>query len=188
MFKPIQSLASGAGQAPTNSIDDAGIRRLFMVLHGYYGNLFLSKFATGSVEDGEDQGISNARKVWAYGLRRFDGDTIKSALRRCQTAHPEFPPSLPQFSALCEAAKPREVFRPPEVPAIAMGDELRAEILAKRRQAAREAAERTRLSFQSKGLAALKQAIARAVSDAGGDEVAELLRLDRMLAPKVRAA
>src|SRR5688500_15029671 len=113
MFKPIGSALSGIGSAPVRGPDDAGIRRVFMVLHGFYGYLFLSKFSTGSTDGGEDQGIANARRVWAHSLRDFDGETVKLALRRCQQAHPEYPPSLPQFVALCGACKPREVYRPP---------------------------------------------------------------------------
>jgi hypothetical protein len=187
MFKPIGISLSGIGAAPTQGPDDAGIRRVFMVLHGFYGNLFLSKFSTGSAEGGEDQGIANARRVWAHSLRDFDGETVKLALRRCQQAHPEYPPSLPQFVALCGACKPREVYRPPvQAPALEMSEELRAAKIAKERERLAEIAKRIKDNPDS-GLTLLKQAIARAVADAGGDEVAELLRLDRMFAQKVAA-
>lgn len=186
MFKPIQSVIPPIGQG--QSIDDAGIKRVFMVLHGFYGNLFLSKFSTGSVENGEDQGIANARRVWAHSLREYDQDTIKAALRRCQTQHTEFPPSLPQFVALCAAAKPREVFRPtPGQPALEMSDELRAQRLAEHRAKAQEAADKLIGARAVDGMDMLKQAIAAAVGEGGGDEAGELLRLDRMFAKGVAA-
>ena len=193
MFKPVQVAAAAAqpGQ-PQQSIDDSGIKRVFMVLHGYYGNLFLSKFATGHVENGEDEGITNARKIWAFGLRDFDAGTIKTALRLCQQAHPEYPPSLPQFAALCAANKPRAVFMPAQA-AIGMGQELRSryarqarEIIAKHH--AKAAAMRTGHVDLPPGLDGLKIAIAVAVAAAGGDEAATLTRLDRELAPRRVAA
>lgn len=183
MFKPIQAAAVGAGQ-PQASIDDTGIRRVFMVLHGFYGNLFLSKYATGSVEDGEDQGISNARKVWAHGLRDFDAETIKAALRRCQIAHGEYPPSLPQFVALCAAIKPREAFKPPPLPALTMSPELAEARIREHRQKAAELLESMKAPKET-GLDLLKQAIASAVREAGGDEAAELVRLDRILTKRL---
>ena len=82
-------------------------------MHGYYGALFLSKWANGVVENGVDCGVADAMKVWSYELRRYDAKTVLEAIGRCKTAHPEYPPSLPQFVALCEAVKPREVFKAP---------------------------------------------------------------------------
>jgi hypothetical protein len=189
MFKSIQAAAATAGQ-PLPDIDGAGIKRVFMVLHGFYGNLFLSKFATGSIdqETQEDQGMQGARRVWAHGLREYDAETVKAALRRCQERHPEFPPSLPQFVALCDAARPRAVWKPPvhAQPALEMSLELREQRRAEARAAATAAAQRE-LERRPVGLDLLKQSIARAVGEAGGDEAAELLRLDRLLTARVPA-
>jgi hypothetical protein len=189
MFKSIAEIAPTALSSQAEQ-SHAGIKRVFMVLHGFYGNLFLSKFATGSSnETGEDQGIANARLVWAHSLSEFDVETVKLALRRCQTAHPEFPPSLPQFVALCAAIQPRQVYRPPmpTTPALEMSPEAREELRAKERERLAALAQRLKEAPADSPLTLLKQAIARAVADAGGDEVAELLRLDRLLAPKVAA-
>jgi hypothetical protein len=181
MFKSITTVLPEGGQLPPGP-DESGIKRVFMVLHGFYGNLFLSKFATGNVEAGEDQGIANARKVWAHGLREYDAGTVKTALGRCQTAHPEFPPSLPQFVALCAACKPREVYRPPvQAPALEMSAELREQRMRENREKAAALLRDMKERPKESGLALLKQAIAAAIADAGGDEAAALLRLDRML-------
>ncbi|MGJ7529833.1 hypothetical protein [Variovorax sp. GB1P17] len=164
-------------------IAESDVKNVFKVLHGYYGNLFFTKFSTGAVENGEDQGIANARRIWAHGLRDFDGDTIKMALRNCQARHAEYPPSLPQFVALCAAAKPREVYRIPN--AIGMSSALRSQY-ARQARAINEKheakAERRRTGYVPLPvtLDGLKQAIASAVGDAGGNEAAELLRLDRL--------
>lgn len=186
MFKPIGPIAAGIGSGQPDP-EDVGIKRVFMVLHGFYGSLFLNKFSTGSVENGEDQGMANARRVWAHSLRDFDGETVKLALRRCQQAHPEYPPSLPQFVSLCSAIKPREVYQPPAPPALTMAPELREKMIAEHRQKLAELQQSIKDQPQTAGLDLLKQAIARAVADGGGDEAAELLRLDRLLAAKVVA-
>jgi hypothetical protein len=185
MFKPIQSAVAGIGR-PQPSLNDASIKRVFMVLHGFYGNLFLTKFATGLVEDGEDQGIANARRVWAHSLREYDAETIKTAMSRCRERHPEFPPSLPQFSQMCEACKPRKVYRPePLPPALEMSQELREQRRAEARAKATEAAQRVIDEMAPTGLAALMQSIASAAADAGADEAAVLWRLEReMVTPR----
>ena len=183
MFKPIV-VSAEQFRAEQPVIAEADVKRVFMVLHGYYGNLFLSKFATGALDDkGEDQGIANARKIWAHGLRDFDAETIKTALRACQAQHSEYPPSLPQFVALCAANKPRQAFRTTN--AIGMSDTLRSkyarrarEIIAKHEEKAHK--RETGYVPLPQGLDGLKQAIANAVGAAGGDEGATLLRLDRM--------
>jgi hypothetical protein len=162
--------------------DEDDVKRVFMVLHGYYGGLFLSKFSTGMVDaQGRDQGVANARRVWSHGLRSFDAKTVAHALEVCKDRHPEFPPTLPQFVALCNAVRPREVYRAvgydmPAEKRSAYAARARAEMaaLAARRTGAEQ------VGRPAVGLDALKQAIADAVRTAGGDEVAALVRLDRM--------
>jgi hypothetical protein len=166
------------------------VKNVFRVLHGCYGNLVFSKFASGDVDQssGDDKGLTSAYRVWAHGLREFDGATIKAALGRCMERHPEYPPSLAQFMALCHACKPRNPWRPATGPALGMSPELAAKYRAELRLKARELAEEIRQRREHiEGLDPLKQAIARAVADGGGDEAATLLRLDRMLAPRVHA-
>ena len=167
---------------------------IFKVMHGFYGNLFLSKFASGEVGEQGDKGIVSARQIWGHGLRKFGPGTVKAALAQCIEAHPEFPPSLPQFVALCHACRPREAYKPAEN-VIGMSQVLRSEYAAKAREINQKHAQRAvdkRLGAQADmgsyaGLDGLKSAIANAVACAGGDEVATLLRLDTMLAPRVAA-
>jgi hypothetical protein len=190
MFKPIvvsESQFRNVTEQPV--IAESDVKRVFMVLHGFYGNLFLSKFSTGAVENGEDQGIANARRIWAHGLSVFDAETIKSALRACQERHSEYPPSLPQFVALCAAKAPRRAFQ--QANAIGMSDGLRSQyarqaraIIAKHEEKARK--RDAGFVPSAPGLDGLKQALANAIGTAGGDEGAALLRLDRMF-PRVAA-
>ena len=177
MFKPLEIPVITPGQQRVQPTDDAN--NVFRVLHGFYGNLFLSKFATGDVTaDGGDAGVASARAIWAHGLREFDVSVVKTALSRTMAAHPEYPPTLPQFVALCKAAAPRAVYQF-ALPAPAVNQAAHA-------KRAREALERMKATTApASGLTLLKQAIADAVGCAGGDEAAELVRLDAMFAGAV---
>lgn len=181
MLKPIHLTEAQFRGEQQPGPDEDDVKRVFMVLHGYYGSLFLSKYSTGMVDkDGRDQGVANARRVWSHRLRDFDAETVARALEKCQDRHPEFPPTLPQFVALCAAATPREVFRAvgydmPAEKRSAYAASARAVIAA---QTARRAGDIP--ARQVVGLDGLKQAIADAVSTAGGDEAAALVRLDQM--------
>jgi hypothetical protein len=152
---------------------------VFKGFHGFYGNLFLSKFVNGQADaSGVDQGVVSARAIWSHGLRDFDLATVKTALSRTMDAHPEYPPTLPQFVALCKACAPRQAYQHPV--AISMSAELRAQ----RSKAARESALLAITPTPAKkepliGLPLLKQLIAQAVGLAGGDEAKTLIRLDR---------
>lgn len=170
------------------------VSRVFQVLHGYYGTLFLTKFTNGVLNaDGVDEGLLSTQRVWSSALGEFDGQIIRTTLDRVQSAHPEFPPSLPQFVAICRACAPREAStasHPNNGPrALSMSGELRSSYAARARAVVEkhDALARQRRSGApvfDQGLAGLKQAIARAVADAGGDEAAELVRLDHMLPTK----
>ena len=172
-FKPQQAEAR---QDTANNV--------FKVFHGFYGNLFLSKFVNGQTDaEGVDQGVVSARAIWSHGLREFDLQTVKTALSRTMDSHPEYPPTLPQFVALCKACRPREAFQHAALP---MSGALQAE----KARAARDAALKsirpvTAANDAPQGLQLLKQLIAQAVGLAGCDEAKELARLDRMFSRSV---
>lgn len=87
------------------------IRKLFMLLHGSYGNLFISKFSTGEKDAaGRDKGIRAAMKVWEAKLAEFPADIVELAAERLSKQHPDFPPNLPQFEKICHAAMPRKTY------------------------------------------------------------------------------
>lgn len=188
MFKPVvvdaETLKRPQAPMPVDVVNN-----IFKVFHGFYGNLFLSKFSTGEVDpQGGDAGIVSARQIWGHGLRDFDAGTVKAALAQCMDRHPEFPPSLPQFVALCAANKPRDVYRP-AVPALEMSQGLKSAYSARAREINERHAQRaidrkTGYVELPQTLDGLKAAIANAVATAGGDEVKELRRLNVMFAPK----
>lgn len=87
----------------------AMVRKLFVLLHGKYGNAFAGKFATGKLnKEGQDKGVRAAMLVWQATLDTYPEDVIEVAAARLKAAHPEYPPSLPQFEKLCDAAMPRQ--------------------------------------------------------------------------------
>jgi hypothetical protein len=87
------------------------VRKLFMLLHGSYGSLFLTKFSTGEKDaQGRDKGIRAAMKVWDAKLSQFDDSVIETAADHLSAQHPEFPPNLPQFESLCVALMPRKTY------------------------------------------------------------------------------
>lgn len=192
MFKNAATLvAPGAisqGPMAEGSESETATKRLFMLFHGYYGNLFLSKFATGELDaDGKDRGIKSARQVWQSGLAKFDVATVVAAAERCKQAHKEFPPSLPQFLDLCAAIQPRKA-RSEGDARIGMSTELKS-TYSKRARAEAMARYRDRIANQAGvvsvpyGLAGLKELVAKAVALGGGDEVATLRRLDLEMTP-----
>ena len=191
MFKNAAALvtpgAFSLGSMSDSSEKETATKRLFMLFHGYYGNLFLSKYATGELDsDGKDRGIKSARQVWQSGLAKFDVATVVAAAERCKQAHKEFPPSLPQFVDLCAAIQPRKDMTKGDA-RIGMSTELKSSY-SKRARSEAMARYRDRVAAQAgvvsvpDGLAGLKELIAKAVALGGGDEVATLLRLDREMA------
>lgn len=88
-----------------------------------------------------DYGLSAIRAKWeslkpselkanlARRLGRFDWETISKAMERMPSAHPTFPPSIPELMALCESCKPLQPYQslpapliPPEVIAARQAD------------------------------------------------------------------
>ena len=163
--------------------------QVFKAMHAFYGSLWLNKFSTHAMTAaGGDEGFEGARRMWGFALSRYTRDVVRAALGKCMTAHPEFPPSLPQFVALCEASRPRETYRAPDN-AIGMSQELRSsyarrlrEVNARHLQRARDKAAggSGRLTDREvAGLPLLNALVAESVGLAGGDEAAALLAMDR---------
>lgn len=87
------------------------IRKLFVVLQAAYGTSFLSKFATGELNDaGEDKGVRAALLVWESDLIAFAPDVIEAAVARCREESPVFPPNLPQVVQACKSITPRKSY------------------------------------------------------------------------------
>jgi len=164
------------------------IKRLFMLFHGMYGNQLLDKFRTGQMNDsGEDLGLLSAQAVWLNGLREFDFNTIRLAVARCEVKHKTFPPTLPEFRDLCKACAPRQAAKP-DVPQIGMSEEYKAAIKQKNREtlANLKLGVGQRVDYGA-GMPALLLMVAKAIGDAGGDEVKSLLALESKYMPNAGA-
>lgn len=189
MSKPIGELVDQtlASARRPDEESNPGARRLFAVMHGMYGNLFLSRYATGEHNDsGKDKGVLGAMRMWGIELADFRGSTIEAAMNVCKERYPDFPPTLPQFLAACRAIEPRRarVQDHPQVKALPMGAELRSAISRRIREESlaklrARMDERTGYVETAGGLSGLKQLVAKAIALAGGDEVEALTRLDR---------
>lgn len=81
------------------------IDRIFVRMHGRFGNQFFDKFRLGQLgQSGEDLGIENAKSVWADELAGFTVDEIKRGL----SARFSFPPSCDEFRLACRPHEPKE--------------------------------------------------------------------------------
>ncbi|WP_349335381.1 hypothetical protein [Delftia sp. DS1230] len=102
------ALRDGAREPADQAAANPAVKNLFLVMQGCYGSLFLSKFATGVLDDqGRDLGVRAAMRVWRTTLAKYTPDVIESAVARLTAEHPDYPPHLPQFEAMCRAATPR---------------------------------------------------------------------------------
>lgn len=186
MSKPIHELLPKSTESFKRRVsnDLTTASQVFKLLHGYYGQLFLSRFTTGVIDEGgHDKGVSSAIAVWAFELRGFSESLLVQAIDKCKSEHKQYPPNLPEFVAICKSLKPSTIFRPTN--ALEMSGELRSAYARRAREIIEKHAQRaidrkTGYVEVPKGINGLKQAIANAVATAGGDEVGELVRLDRM--------
>ncbi len=148
--------------------------RLFMALHGYFGNQFLDKFRTGQMQDGEDKGIKNARNVWATQLAEFDQNTLYRALRALRNSGASFAPSLPEFIQYCLAARKIEATKTQLMPTDSNYSEAARSHIAKIKA--------KHLMIKGNSLGALGTLCCQAVAAAGGDEIPVLRRFNEIVA------
>lgn len=74
------------------------VERIFMELHGRFGNVFLDKFRIGELNDDEkDIGIENAKLTWGKRLAGMSGERIKAAI----DADYDYAPSCDDFKSKC---------------------------------------------------------------------------------------
>lgn len=84
-----------------NSLPQEWIERIFLRLHGRFGNNFTDKFKMSKTDgQGNDLGLINAKQVWAEELAGISADRIKAALN----AHYDYAPSCDQFKAQCKSS------------------------------------------------------------------------------------
>ncbi|MGE8452564.1 MAG: hypothetical protein ACN6OP_18480, partial [Pseudomonadales bacterium] len=66
------ALRDGAREPADQAAANPAVKNLFLVMQGCYGSLFLSKFATGVLDDqGRDLGVRAAMRVWRTTLAKY---------------------------------------------------------------------------------------------------------------------
>ena len=187
---------------------------VFKMLNGFYGKKFIDQFSTGSrfaadgvnilhgdPRVGQDRGIWRTRSIWGQSLIRYSAETISEALSRCKREHLTWPPTLPEFEALCEACKPRpvaKVMTEAERQALdeqeRLGRAARQELRA-REDTARRAARggRTAVALPPNApppdpMLALHEAMATALAANGMDEGQALRWVEQKITPELVAA
>ncbi len=79
-------------------MSEAWINAIFEEFHGRFGNPFFAKFQSGSLDaNGNDQGVENAKTVWAKRLAEFTPEEIA---RGVNTEY-SYPPDLDAFRKAC---------------------------------------------------------------------------------------
>lgn len=77
------------------------VERIFMRLHGRFGNNFFDKFKIGQVNDaGEDVGIANAKATWSLELSGVSAERIKAGL----DAKYQYAPNCDEFLKNCHVS------------------------------------------------------------------------------------
>jgi hypothetical protein len=82
-----------------NKLPMEWVDRIFMRLHGRFGNAFLDRYKIGDVRDGQDLGILNAKEVWSEDCGHLTAERIKKGLEAKYT----YPPTCDEFIANCNA-------------------------------------------------------------------------------------
>ncbi len=74
------------------------VKEIFKRFHGRFGNRFLAEYSSGKLDNnGQDEGIENAKSVWAEELAGFTSEEIKRGL---SVQYP-FMPDCDKFKLAC---------------------------------------------------------------------------------------
>lgn len=119
-------------------LPDSWVERIFDRMQGLYGSLWLDRWRSGEVleQGGQrfDRGLLLAKATWADELSGFADQParIAQALDACRSL--KFPPTVPEFLALCRETYPDRVtaLPAPDVPpAVIAARQAEAEEMAK---------------------------------------------------------
>jgi len=82
---------------PLKALPSEWVSRLFSRFQAIYGNKAATMWA--------DADLNEVRSVWAESLGRYEAVDIKRALETMVLAYTDYPPTLPQFAAMCRDAR-----------------------------------------------------------------------------------
>lgn len=81
-----------------NALPIEWVTKIFMRLHGRFGNTFFDKYRIGTLnENGQDMGIENAKIVWSEELAGVTGQRVSAAL----SSKYDYAPSCDDFLKNC---------------------------------------------------------------------------------------
>lgn len=109
---PVTKNSSGKGNQPTLTPAERRIlRHLWSKMTGIYGYRWASAFGDSPERDDADKasgnvGLTDAGIVWAEGLTGLSPQSIAAGVRRAVFSANGFPPTLPEFRAMCLGVPP----------------------------------------------------------------------------------
>ena len=103
--------SSSADLWPQNAVPQSWVNALFTKMARMWGNTFLDKWRDGNLE--------GVKVEWAQGLAKLSRTELKAGVDALMTL--KFPPSLPEFYALCKSMRLAE-----QAPSPALTDQTRA--------------------------------------------------------------
>jgi len=82
------------------------ISRLFGRFRSIYGNKVDVMYGSTATDPKEtERQMADLTATWASVLGRYEGEDLRRALETMLLAYADFPPTLPQFSAMCRDAR-----------------------------------------------------------------------------------
>ena len=94
--------------ASPRRLPEKWVKKLFAELQGNYGSRFVDMWRSGQIlADGTDAGLKNALAQWSEKLVGFSDQPER--IRKALSALPPYPPTLPEFIALCRQQQPDSV-------------------------------------------------------------------------------
>lgn len=81
---------------PLRLMDSQGVDQLFLRFAAIWGHSWQSRFQSQPL-------LVVAKGEWAMDLSGYRVDLIARAITRAKGDYPEFPPTLPQFTAICKS-------------------------------------------------------------------------------------
>ena len=120
---------SSRANGSTNAQSEKVMARIWQRMTEVYGHRWMSAWGESSNPDGS---LTSAAVTWAQGLSRFTLDEIRQGFEKLVKNENEWPPTLPEFMALCREKSAAPYHRmvgpalpPPEVDSAMIEGELK---------------------------------------------------------------
>lgn len=84
---------------PSDSLAAGLLSNLWERMTHMFGHRWTATFGESATSNGA---LTEVAKTWGAGLRGLTGEDIAAGLRSCAASGEDWPPSLPQFRAMCK--------------------------------------------------------------------------------------